>query len=136
MPREIGLRATSATPAVLGACPAGWRLPTVDEYLALIGIDYEANDLRSTDCWIDNAGTDKLGTAIRPGGIFNATTNQFEDLGGRANLIVADKTFSDGSPLMTYITLSCGCPALLVNTGDKANAYSVRCVKEIIALPH
>ncbi|MBR4218771.1 MAG: fibrobacter succinogenes major paralogous domain-containing protein [Bacteroidales bacterium] len=136
VPREIGLRATSATPAVLGACPAGWRLPTVDEYLALIGIDYEANDLRSTDCWIDNAGTDKLGTAIRPGGIFNATTNQFEDLGGRANLIVADKSFPDGSPLMTYITLSCGCPALLVNTGDKANAYSVRCVKEIIALPH
>ena len=136
VPREIGLRATSATPAVLGACPAGWRLPTVDEYLALIGIDYEANDLRSTDCWIDNAGTDKLGTAIRPGGIFNATTNQFEDLGGRANLIVADKSFPDGSPLMTYITLSCGCPALLINTGDKANAYSVRCVKEIIALPH
>ena len=136
VPKTRGLRATSESTAVQGACPKGWRLPTVEEYLALIGMDYEANDLRSTDCWIDNAGTDKLGTAIRPGGIFNAAGKQFEDLGGRANLIVADKTFPTSSPLMTYITLSCGCPAVLVNTGDKANAYSVRCVQEIIALPH
>ena len=135
VPRELGLRATSETPAVLGACPKGWRLPTIAESQALIGIEYDANDLKSTDCWIDKSGTDKLGTTIRPGGYFNAANSQFEDMGGRAHLIVADQTFPTSSSSMTHITLTCNCPALLINTGSKANAYSVRCVQDIIPRP-
>ena len=131
--RTRGLRATSN--AVQGACPKGWRLPTADDFLMLLGMDNTADDLRSTNCWVDKGGTNILGTDIRPGGYYNNANSQFSDMGGRAYLIIADTSIPAGSPTMKHVTLTCNCPALLFEEGPKANAYSVRCVQNIIERP-
>ncbi|HOF46498.1 MAG TPA: fibrobacter succinogenes major paralogous domain-containing protein, partial [Bacteroidales bacterium] len=114
---------------IQGVCPDGWRLPTYNEYLELMGtLGYSLADLRSTNHWLDDAGNNSSHFDMRPAGYYDATANQFMNLHGNTYFITITTILEE---ITTFETFSCGynCPDLLRYIGNKTNVYSVRCVK-------
>jgi uncharacterized protein (TIGR02145 family) len=111
-----------------GICPAGWRLPTADEYLSLIE-NYPSADLRMSgqNYWMGEAVTNNTHLSLVPSGYYNGTANSFYKLLGDAYLWTGD-------PVSTEIALAChlvfGCPHLYIVQVNKGWGMSVRCVKE------
>ena len=114
---------------IQGVCPDGWRLPTYNEYLELMGtLGYSLVDLRSTNHWLDDAGNNSSHFDMRPAGYYDAAANQFMNLHGNTYFITITTILEE---ITTFETFSCGynCPDLLRYIGNKTNGYSVRCVK-------
>jgi len=62
-------------------CPAGWRLPTSEEWLSLNL--YNMTELRAPAYWLTpNSNTNSKGFNLRAAGFFNAATQRFENLYG------------------------------------------------------
>lgn len=108
----------------------GWHVPTKDEYLALInavgGTEVAGTKLKSADVsWaISWGGTDEYGFGVLPAG--RRATGYFNYLENDAYLWTA----TDISPNDAYyINITLG-PEVGVYSFDKANAYSVRLVKD------
>lgn len=73
----------STTPGIQGICPAGWHLPTDEEWCTLTlyvdntvncnAWDWNGTDvgikLKSTTGWITSSGTDEVGFTALPGGL-------------------------------------------------------------------
>jgi len=111
--------------ACQGACPNGWRLPTVQEFQALENA-YTPVALRSTNYWLINPGNNTSGFDMRPGGLFNGENGRCENLGGEAYFYSS----SMQSSMPVHLKAACGCWELMYNTAIPSNCFSVRCVKE------
>ena len=109
---------------VQGICPDGWYLPNEDDFEQLNTIP--ATDLRSTNYWLTNPGTNASGYDLRPAGMFNHSTNRYENLHGNAYLWSA----SEINTTEAHCHMAdCHCYLIYDLIYNKLNAFSVRCVK-------
>ncbi len=109
---------------VTGLCPTGWHIPDSLNMYSLMRID--ANDLRSTDLWLINDGTNITGFNARPAGFYNSFNHRFENLLGETHFW---SCIPYGSIIAATCSLYSGCTVSQKNLFPKDNAVSVRCVK-------
>lgn len=136
------------------ACPAGWHLPTAEEFdamfMAVMAADVRgaamaqaANVatigklLKSTSGWFKNGnGTDAVGFAALPAGYMsaeestdgNSAVGKFDGIGGYAYFWSAT-TDAQEPTFAQYLFLDFSSPVAGLNSFDKNSARSVRCVK-------
>ena len=110
---------------VQGICPAGWRLPTEEDFAILDSIFLP--NLRSTNYWVVNNGNNSTGLDLRPSGMYDFDAAKYKDLLCNAYLWSATAASSSEahSRMATYY-----CDTLINLICNKQNAYSVRCVKD------
>ena len=110
---------------VQGICPAGWRLPTEEDFAILDSIFLP--NLRSTSYWVVNNGNNSTGLDLRPSGMYDFDAAKYKDLLCNAYLWSATATSSSEAHcrMATYY-----CDTLINLICNKQNAYSVRCVKD------
>lgn len=111
---------------IQGVCPEGWYLPTTDQIQGLLGT-YTMNNLRFNNYWLDGGGDNASELSLVPGGMFNANTNRFENLGGNCYLWSAYEY--DASTAKTF-EADCHCWLFKIYDSVKDMGYSVRCIKE------
>ena len=115
--------------AAMRACPAGWRLPTDEEWTTLmdyVGGEYIAGEkLKSTSGWENNGnGTDDFGFSALPGGYGNSN-GSFVSVGGFGYWWSATENDVNHAweRSMNYILEDVG-----RYDGEKMGLFSVRCV--------
>ena len=110
---------------VQGICPAGWRLPTEEDF-AILDSMFLPN-LRSTNYWVVNNGNNSTGLDLRPSGMYDFDAAKYQDLLCNAYLWSATATSASEAHcrMATYY-----CDTLINLVCNKQNAYSVRCVKD------
>jgi len=118
-------------PAAQKACPAGWRLPSNDEWAMLSdysgGSKAAGGTLKSTSGWWGNGnGTDKYGFSALPGGS-GLSGGEFVNTGNGGNWWSATESNSDNaySRNMVYHNDS-----VSRNSTGKTVLFSVRCVQD------
>lgn len=136
------------------ACPAGWRLPTVEEFdamfMAVMAADTrgaamaQASNittvgklLKSTSGWFKNGnGTDAVGFKALPAGYMSAAetdsekaVGKFDGIGGYAHIWSA--TADPEEPTFAqYLYLDFSSDAARISSFSAADARSVRCVRQ------
>lgn len=122
------------------ACPEGWRLPTRDDFVALVvAADESKADgsleqnaagvaLKSTSGWFKKGnGNDALGFKALPAG-YMAADSKFDGIGGYAYFW--SSTTDDGEGTFAhYLFLDFSSASAELKSFDKGSARSVRCVK-------
>ena len=125
----------SPTYPVRGICPAGWHLPTMDEFLTLItavgGISTAGKMLKSTSGWNvcngkDGNGTDDFSFLALPAGS-RLGEDDYDYEGDHLNLWCS--TEGDSS-LACSMSLLNNYDGTYVSRYSKSYGYSVRCVKD------
>jgi len=120
------------------ACPAGWHLPSDEEWGTLIG-----SALRQSNCWKTTSGwddrwdgesgngTDYFGFSALPGGKGNGGNGSFSSAGYEGYWWTATNIPpSDGSSAVFLYASSC-CDGISYNQpAYKSNGFSVRCVAD------
>lgn len=108
------------------ACPAGWHLPSKEEYEVLLeniassdGLQWQ--DLKSGE-W--NEGNDKYGFSILPAGCFSESADEFKELGYNAYF------WTSSRPKYGIVYFMGPGVSPAVTTGYAKNGYSVRCLKD------
>jgi len=118
------------------ACPAGWRLPTAEDWIGMLQLagtgTWEATTkLKSTSGWEnirgnDCNGSDDFGFSALPGG-YRMTNGIFYQLGYRASWWTATERDAHNA---SYMNLA-GDGAYVYNYGDgKTAGLSVRCIQD------
>lgn len=136
------------------ACPAGWHLPTAEEFDAMLmavmaadvrgaamaqaaNVTTVGRLLKSTSGWFKNGnGTDAVGFAALPAGYMsaaestdgNSAVGKFDGIGGYAYFWSAT-TDAQEPAFAQYLFLDFSSPVAGLNSFDKNSARSVRCVK-------
>lgn len=125
-------------------CPEGWRLPTKDDWQALltaVGADTlnpiawtGANVLKSVNGWENNgSGTDDFGFTALPAGRKFSTRVQdgFTNHGCSAYMWSStEPDISAGADTLAFsFELNCSNENAIVNTMKKTEGLSIRCVK-------
>jgi uncharacterized protein (TIGR02145 family) len=117
--------AAKASRSVQGICPAGWRLPTLEEWQMLI--PYHADELRSTAFWLSpNAYNNATHFGARGAGIYNSGSERFENLYG----YTAYWSSNAGATTATAAVLNYYCTQIEMVELKLTNGISVRCVME------
>ena len=107
-------------------CPAGWRIPTIDEFLALNM--YDVSELKNATYWLQpNTYTNNTGFDSRGAGIFNGEINRFENLLGYTAYWSYD-IFT--SAPYTGVYLQYNCNKVEIVTVKNTDAISVRCIQK------
>ncbi len=140
---------------IQGVCPAGWHLPSKDEFqrlLSMVGGHLHAGpELKSTEGWNeDGNGTDAYSFSALPAG-YVEWGRYHRDLGDRAFFwssteygdsrayymgLKAEKTdychkISEDDPMLIIVPDSCTTyDDVRVDWKDKYYAYSVRCIRD------
>lgn len=140
--------------AAKSACPAGWHLPTAEEFDAMLmavmaadvrgaamaqaaNVTTVGRLLKSTSGWFKNGnGTDAVGFAALPAGYMsaaestagNSAVGKFDGIGGYAYFWSAT-TDAQEPAFAQYLFLDFSSPVAGLNSFDKGSARSVRCVK-------
>jgi len=113
----------------MSACPAGWRLPTRDDWIDLVqsaGGDVAGKKLKSRSPNWD--GTDDFGFSALPGGYRN-TDGSFRDVGSDSRWWRA--TEHDGSHAHAqYGNMSSDGDSVYEGINVKGNGFSVVCVQD------
>jgi uncharacterized protein (TIGR02145 family) len=119
------------------ACPAGWRLPTNEEWGVLIdangGQHGMAGPMLKSESWDGGAGDLRL--AALPGGVRNHTVGSedpsvgFQGLGTAGGWWTATGT-GDVSSTAYYRMMGSGENNVLEDAGHKGFGLSVRCVQD------
>lgn len=111
---------------VQGVCPVGWHVPTATELLALQR--YDGADLKVVgDLWVGEVPNDSSHWSAVPGGRYNSALHRYEELRTCARLWLLD----DVSPTVAYsASLQYVCSDLEINSLNKTDGCSVRCVKD------
>jgi len=116
--------------AAKSACPAGWHLPSIDEWMTLINVvkeTYSASGiaLKSTTGWYNNGnGTDSYGFGVLPAG-YRGISGDFYDAGKTAYFWVPD--VSAGQPYSWYFAYDQ--EHFSYNIYKSGTGRSVRCLK-------
>jgi uncharacterized protein (TIGR02145 family) len=117
-------------------CPAGWHLPSSDEWRELIeyigGPDGAGTRLKATGGWHDYGGmsgngTDDFGFSALPGGNRYNDDGSFNDAGSSGIWWV---TTASGAGGMSRWNMSNGDEYVSNSGADRSDGYSVRCVKD------
>lgn len=123
---------------VRGMCPEGWHLPNVEEAGTLNGyimeychvkLKFVGYFLKSTSGWrASGNGSDTVGLAMLPAGIYDATAKEFRYAGEYAYFWSSEERFPyvAYSETLAYYDVSFYFEDVTVN---KKDAYSIRCVK-------
>jgi uncharacterized protein (TIGR02145 family) len=118
--------------AALGACPAGWHLPTKEEWNTLVrhvGVPSTAGRfIKSKTGWNDSGnGTDDYGYSALPGG--NRTYDDFYNVGNSGDWWSATEgAAEDGAGLAYYRYVYYRYERVDELVGGKEVGRSVRCV--------
>jgi uncharacterized protein (TIGR02145 family) len=121
--------------AAMKACPKGWHLPSNDEWEILMkavgGEDTAGKHLKAKSGWnYDDGesgnGLDSYGFSALPCG-YRFIDGSFDDVGNRSYWWSANERSSDNA-YGRYIYYSYD--SSYRNNRDKANGYSVRCIKD------
>jgi uncharacterized protein (TIGR02145 family) len=113
----------TATPGAQGICPSGWHIPTYAEFQTLsAAVGGDGNALKAIG---QGTGTNTSGFSAMLGGIYDYSGGYF--ISGDAYFLTS--TESDVSNI-SFLLLFAGNSTIYFNTSQKANAFSVRCVKD------
>jgi len=110
---------------VQGICPAGWRMPTQEDFAALDTTDLL--NMRSTNFWVVNDGNNSTGLDMRASGLYNIDDARYEELLCKAYFWTANGTSATEAHCREA---SYFCNTFLDLIRNKENAFSVRCVKD------
>ena len=110
---------------VQGICPAGWRMPTQEDFAALDTTDLL--NMRSTNFWVVNDGNNSTGLDMRGSGLYNIDDARYEELLCKAYFWTANGTSATEAHCREA---SYFCNTFLDLIRNKENAFSVRCVKD------
>lgn len=107
-----------------GLCPEGWHIPSERNMASLVS--FEAPALKSTILWIEPGNNSTRFTAY-PAGIYNPTTDRFENMLGETRYWTdhSDTSTSAKNGVLTY-----SCTEILIDSNAKSYGFSVRCVKD------
>jgi uncharacterized protein (TIGR02145 family) len=111
---------------VQGVCPAGWYVPTAEQYASLNA--HGANALKSNLYWLDGGGSNTTGFTSLPGGYYDGSIPRFMDL--RGNAYYWSTTVVSGAVVPYAYMMIFDCEVLLGTDTRTGLAYSVRCIKE------
>ena len=117
------------TTYIQGVCPMGWAVPTVAQYNTMMDVVGSIEDLKTDDqsAWLPGmAGTNASGFAAMGAGYFEGM--QYQRLLGYTYFWTADLNESNNN-VAKAMELRVGCDELTVVDKNKANKYSLRCVK-------
>jgi uncharacterized protein (TIGR02145 family) len=111
---------------IQGVCPAGWYIPTTDQYDELNS--YGASAIKSPLYWIPTGGTNTTGFSALPAGFYNGPLHRYQGLMGEAYFW---STSGIGSGItVTGISILLDCERLFETDTNAGMGYSVRCIKE------
>jgi len=107
-------------------CPAGWRMPTAEEWLLLNA--YSVDELRNPQFWVTpNNNTNSTLFDARGAGYYNGATKRFADLYGYTGWWASDDTSTEATAglgaIMRYY-----CDYIEVIDIKNGDAISVRCL--------
>lgn len=115
------------------ACPEGWRLPTREDFDALVKVaggsaaEGSGDALKSTSGWFKKGnGSDAFGFEALPAG-YKRQDGKFDGIGGYAYFWSSSED-PDGASY--YLVLDFSSPAAKLNAFGKGEGRSVRCVKK------
>jgi uncharacterized protein (TIGR02145 family) len=112
----------TTTPGAQGICPGGWHIPTYAEFQTLsTTVGGDGNVLKAIG---QGTGTNMSGFSAMLGGIYNYSGGYF--IGGDAYFLTS--TEYDASNI-NFLLLFASNNTVYFNTTPKANAFSVRCIK-------
>ncbi|MBO4655987.1 MAG: InlB B-repeat-containing protein [Bacteroidales bacterium] len=107
---------------IQGVCPEGWYLPNDEDFETLYSLD--AATLRSPEYWLEG-GNNSTGFNAVPGGMYNCSTNRFENLKGESYYWSCHPVYDKA----TGAQIDYVCERLLkVAEVDRCFGFSVRCV--------
>ena len=117
-----------------GVCPAGWHIPTFNEWGILqifVGYDVAGTMLKDTTGWdayrgVSGNGTDSYGFSVLPGG-YRRSNDYFSDVSLGAYFWSATEYDIKDAFNLSFNNIHKG---IFTNSYYKGNAYSVRCVKD------
>lgn len=101
-------------------CPAGWALPSVAQYEALI--PYGSDALRTPGIWLqDNTATNTTGFSAVPAGYYQSSS-------ATSRLLLGDAFFwTSTAGKVAHIRYLC--PVLEIEDMNESNGVSIRCIK-------
>ena len=106
-----------------GICPAGWRMPTREEFEAL---DLWGDALRSPLYWWDGGGDNSTGFSALPAGYFLQSKNRYENLYYETRFWSSVYDIeSQNSSILAFIA---HCNQGIFAEQSRLDAYSIRCV--------
>jgi uncharacterized protein (TIGR02145 family)/uncharacterized repeat protein (TIGR02543 family) len=116
--------------AAMGACPAGWRLPTDADWNDLVttagGANVAGGRLKSRGGWSSTGnGTDEFGFSALPGG--TGWSSGFRPVGSWGYWWSASEC---GTSCVWYQLMFDGTSGVGRDAGNKADLFSVRCVQD------
>jgi len=140
---EIYNTNTSASTKYRGICPAGWHIPSQEDWDTLIvfvdpsptcptGISYcwgDATKLKAKSSWANNDnGTDDYGFSALPGGV-GSSNSKFADVGYRS-IWWTPKEDPSSVNWAFRREISLYGDRLTTDNNSKSALYSVRCIKD------
>ena len=119
---------------VYGICPAGWHLPSNEDWIALITTVGDASNagkvLKSQNGWNSYGnGTDAFGFSALPAGVRVGVTDFFVGQGGSVNFWSSAESDAD-SVYAYYMVLKVGDDGTGLGADVKFYGYYIRCVKD------
>jgi len=116
---------TSYPTPLTSICPAGWRIPTSDEW-ALLNM-YDATELNNNDFWLKpNNYTNSTDFDVRGAGFYNSVTDRFEDLYRNTVFWSSDDAVNH---VVTNAIFKYHCNQIEIVEIKKTDAVSVRCIQ-------
>ncbi|MCL2219880.1 MAG: hypothetical protein FWC04_05410 [Chitinispirillia bacterium] len=118
--------------AAMEACPAGWRLPTRQEWSDLVGpVEFAGNALKSKTGWSTSGnGTDKFGFSALPGGSgFGYNNGKFTRFVYAGNDGYWWSATENGSYHAWYRDMNYSHVIMYEGNDSKGRGLSVRCVQ-------
>ncbi len=115
----------NATGHIQGVCPDGWYLPC-DTNLQVL-LNYNLKGLKSISGWLTGNGCNEYGFNVKPAGYYDSAEKEYYNILGNAY-------FWSWSEISMSEAVNCAfkynCDTSQINITEKANGYSIRCLKE------
>lgn len=110
---------------IQGVCPAGWHLPTAEDYESLNQQGTDA--LKSPLYWLDGGGNNSTGFSSLPGGYYEGSIDRYINLMGEAYYWSTTKDHGTWHP--SGFVVKHDCDMIIESSIREGLGFSVRCVK-------